>query len=100
MYIKIEGCRLNWIRSHQPKIRADLYKGIVDSITAEEICASTFGTRSHSRKTLTSGAPVCATRGAGPYATGITPLVISYLCRTGLVRHWYIHIPVSHVRHW
>ena len=24
---------MNWIRDHQPDIRADLYKGIVDSIT-------------------------------------------------------------------
>jgi hypothetical protein len=29
MYIKIEGCRLNWIRDHQPELRTDLYKGIV-----------------------------------------------------------------------
>ena len=45
MYIKIEGCRLNWIREHQPQIRADLYKGIVDSITAGETRASAVGTR-------------------------------------------------------
>jgi len=45
MYIKIEGCRLNWIREHQPQIRADLYKGIVDSITAGEARASAVGTR-------------------------------------------------------
>jgi hypothetical protein len=36
MYIKIEGCRLNWYMDHQPEIRTDLYKGIVDSITAGE----------------------------------------------------------------
>jgi hypothetical protein len=45
MYIKIEGCRLNWIMDHQPEIRADLYKGIVDSITAGETRASAVGTR-------------------------------------------------------
>ena len=45
MYIKIEGCRLNWYRKHQPQIRADLYKGIVDSITAGETQASAIGTR-------------------------------------------------------
>jgi hypothetical protein len=45
MYIKIEGCRLNWIRDHQPEIRVDLYKGIVDSITAGETRASAVGTR-------------------------------------------------------
>jgi hypothetical protein len=45
MYIKIEGCRLNWFREHQPEIRADLYKGIVDSITAGETRASAVGIR-------------------------------------------------------
>jgi hypothetical protein len=45
MYIKIEGCRLNWIRDHQTELRADLYKGIVDSITAGETRASAVGTR-------------------------------------------------------
>nr|XP_051201884.1 uncharacterized protein LOC127315434 [Lolium perenne] len=45
MYIKIEGCRLNWVRDHQKEIRADLYKGIVDSITAGETRASAVGIR-------------------------------------------------------
>ena len=45
MYIKIEGCRLNRYRKHQPEIRADLYKGIVDSITPGETRASAVGTR-------------------------------------------------------
>ena len=45
MYIKIEGCRLRWIRNNQKQIRAELYKGIVDSITAGEIRASAVGTR-------------------------------------------------------
>jgi hypothetical protein len=44
MYIKIEGCRLLWYRNHQPEIRANLYKGIVDSITAGETRASIVGT--------------------------------------------------------
>jgi hypothetical protein len=45
MYIKIEGCRLNWYRDHQTEIRADLYKGIVDSITAGESRGSVVGKR-------------------------------------------------------
>jgi hypothetical protein len=45
MYIKIEGCRLNWFREHQPEIRTDLYKGIVDSITTGETRASAVGIR-------------------------------------------------------
>jgi hypothetical protein len=45
MYIKIEGCRLRWIRDHQTQLRADLYKGIVDSITAGETRASAVGIR-------------------------------------------------------
>jgi hypothetical protein len=45
MYIKIKGCRLLWYRNNQPEIRANLYKGIVDSITAGETRASTVGTR-------------------------------------------------------
>jgi hypothetical protein len=45
MYIKIGGCRLNWIREHQPELCADLYKGIVDSITAGDTRVSAVGTR-------------------------------------------------------
>jgi hypothetical protein len=45
MYIKIKGCRLRWIRDHQTELRADLYKGIVDSITAGETRASAVGIR-------------------------------------------------------
>jgi hypothetical protein len=45
MYIKIEGCRLNWIRDHQAELHANLYKGIVDSIMAGETRASAVGTR-------------------------------------------------------
>jgi hypothetical protein len=45
MYIKTEGCRLRWIRDHQTELHADLYKGIVDSITAGETRASTVGIR-------------------------------------------------------
>jgi hypothetical protein len=45
MYIKIEGCRLNWYRDHQKEIRADLYKGIVDSINAGESRGSAVGKR-------------------------------------------------------
>ena len=45
MYIKIESCRLKWIRYHQKEILADLYKGIVNSITAGETRASKVGIR-------------------------------------------------------
>ena len=45
MYIKIKGCRLKWIKDHQSKIRADLYKGIADSITSGETQANAVGTR-------------------------------------------------------
>ena len=45
MYIKIEGCRLKWIRDHQSEIHADLYKGIADSITAGKTQANVVGTR-------------------------------------------------------
>jgi hypothetical protein len=36
MYIKIESSRLDYIRNHQTKIRADLYQGLVDSLHAGE----------------------------------------------------------------
>lgn len=45
MYIKIESCRLKWYRDHQKEIRADLYKGVVDAITVEEMRASAVGVR-------------------------------------------------------
>nr|XP_040258798.1 uncharacterized protein LOC109744994 [Aegilops tauschii subsp. strangulata] len=45
MYIKIESCRLKWYRKNQTKIRADLYKGVVDAITSGESRASAVGVR-------------------------------------------------------
>uniref|UniRef100_A0A8I6XX36 ATP-dependent DNA helicase n=1 Tax=Hordeum vulgare subsp. vulgare TaxID=112509 RepID=A0A8I6XX36_HORVV len=45
MYIKIESCRLRWYRKNQTKIRADLYKGVVDAITSGETRASAVGVR-------------------------------------------------------
>nr|XP_045087172.1 uncharacterized protein LOC109751715 [Aegilops tauschii subsp. strangulata] len=45
MYIKIESCRLKWYRKNQTKIRADLYKGVVDAITSGETRASAVGVR-------------------------------------------------------
>lgn len=45
MYIKVEGTRLDWIRNHQKEIRADLYKGVMDSITAGESRANAVGKR-------------------------------------------------------
>jgi hypothetical protein len=43
MYMKVEGARLDYIRDHQKEIRADLYKGVVDSITAGESRADAVG---------------------------------------------------------
>uniref|UniRef100_A0A8I6WZN8 ATP-dependent DNA helicase n=1 Tax=Hordeum vulgare subsp. vulgare TaxID=112509 RepID=A0A8I6WZN8_HORVV len=37
MFIKIEGCRLKWIRDHQTQIRVDLYQGLVGSIAVGEV---------------------------------------------------------------
>lgn len=45
MYIKVESTRLDFIRRHQVEIRADLYKGVVDSIHAGESRASQVGKR-------------------------------------------------------
>nr|XP_040249639.2 uncharacterized protein LOC109743262 [Aegilops tauschii subsp. strangulata] len=45
MYIKIESCRLKWYRKNQTKIRANLYKGVVDAITSGETRASAVGVR-------------------------------------------------------
>ncbi|XP_073362457.1 uncharacterized protein [Aegilops tauschii subsp. strangulata] len=45
MFIKIEGCRLKWIRDHQREIRADLYQGLVGSIAVGEMRASAIGKR-------------------------------------------------------
>src|SRR5438105_2283470 len=47
MYIKIEGCRVKWIRDHQSEIRADLYKGIADSIMAGETQPKLDGSSIH-----------------------------------------------------
>lgn len=55
MYIKIEGCRLKWIRDHQSEIRADLYQGIVDSIMAGETQANVVGTRTVLPQTFKGG---------------------------------------------
>lgn len=45
MYIKIETSRLFWFIRNQDKIRADLYKGIVDCIHAGEARADMVGRR-------------------------------------------------------
>nr|XP_051191002.1 uncharacterized protein LOC127304355 [Lolium perenne] len=55
MYIKIEGCRLNWFREHQKEIRADLYKGIVDSIAAGESRDAAVGIRTVLPSTFNGG---------------------------------------------
>jgi hypothetical protein len=34
MYAKIEGDRLNYLRFNQKELRADLYQGLSDAITA------------------------------------------------------------------
>ncbi|KAG5556067.1 hypothetical protein RHGRI_006626 [Rhododendron griersonianum] len=43
MYIKIETSRLDYFRTHQNEIRADLYQGIVDSIARGESRGSKVG---------------------------------------------------------
>ena len=45
MYIKIESSRLDYILREQKKIRADLYQGIVDSISAGEVRGNMIGKR-------------------------------------------------------
>lgn len=45
MYVKVETTRLNWIIGHQKELRADLYQGVVDSISAGENHASAVGKR-------------------------------------------------------
>jgi hypothetical protein len=44
-YIKIESSRLDYIRNHQTKIRADLYQGLVDSLHAGEGRSEAVGKR-------------------------------------------------------
>lgn len=36
MYVKIETARLNFIRDNQKEIRADLYRGILDTLEMGE----------------------------------------------------------------
>ncbi|XP_024315925.1 uncharacterized protein LOC100821537 isoform X4 [Brachypodium distachyon] len=45
MYMKIEGTRLDYYRIHHKELRADLYKGIVDSLQAGESRADAVGKR-------------------------------------------------------
>ena len=45
MYIKLETTRLDYFRRRQSNIIADLYQGIVDSVTAGETKASQVGQR-------------------------------------------------------
>lgn len=45
MYIKIESTRLDYIRANQDTIRADLYQGIVGSVTSGKTRASNIGKR-------------------------------------------------------
>ena len=44
-YIKLETTRLNYILSNQARIRADLYQGLVDSLSAGENRAHALGKR-------------------------------------------------------
>jgi hypothetical protein len=44
-YIKIESSRLDFIRKNQDKLRADLYKGLVDSLHEGENRADKIGKR-------------------------------------------------------
>jgi hypothetical protein len=43
IYIKIESHRLDWMRSHQTELRADLYQGFCDSLEAGERRGATTG---------------------------------------------------------
>ncbi|XP_021732611.1 uncharacterized protein LOC110699399 [Chenopodium quinoa] len=43
MYVKIENSRLDYLRNNQDIIRADLYQGILDSLTDGETDASKIG---------------------------------------------------------
>ncbi|XP_021770442.1 uncharacterized protein LOC110734584 [Chenopodium quinoa] len=43
MYVKIENIRLDYLRNNQDIIRADLYQGILDSVTSGETDASKIG---------------------------------------------------------
>jgi hypothetical protein len=47
MYVKVESMRLDWYSlPKDPKIiRAELYRGIVDTLQAGEACASKVGRR-------------------------------------------------------
>ncbi|XP_021768899.1 uncharacterized protein LOC110733168 [Chenopodium quinoa] len=45
MYVKIENTRLDYFRNNQETIRADLYKGILDSLDNGETIASNVGRR-------------------------------------------------------
>ncbi|XP_021763047.1 uncharacterized protein LOC110727779 [Chenopodium quinoa] len=45
MYVKIENTRLDYFRNNQETIRADLYKGILDSLDSGETIASNVGRR-------------------------------------------------------
>ena len=44
-YIKLETTRLNYILSNQPRIQADLYQGLVDSLSVGENRARALGKR-------------------------------------------------------
>lgn len=43
MYVKIETSRLDYYRNNQVEIRADLYQGIIDSISQRETHGSKVG---------------------------------------------------------
>ncbi|XP_028100698.1 uncharacterized protein LOC114300041 [Camellia sinensis] len=45
MYVKIETSRLQFFRNKQREIRADLYQGIIDSVTTSEARGSKIGHR-------------------------------------------------------
>lgn len=55
MYVKIETSRLDYFRNRQREIRADLYQGIVDSVSHGETSGSKIGTRIVLPATFTGG---------------------------------------------
>lgn len=44
-YSTIESSRIQWVRTHQKKLRAELYKGLSDTILRGEISPATAGRR-------------------------------------------------------
>jgi hypothetical protein len=44
-FVTCETTSLNWLRSHQDKIRADVYNGLTDTLIREDVLAANLGRR-------------------------------------------------------